>query len=1018
MANGMTETAGIYLLMQDNFNRPKGVEETYNWPQLCNLLTTFNVDGSDTKAGEGFSLALFDGAHRTKDRLAGRSGYVLDVEQATKMIDGVESEVGPVPHSVQDMRARLAASGYRAILYTTHSHTPKRPRYRVVIPFAEVMEVGDSRTDREKVVLLIEELGLKGMVDTSKLGAESFFFLPRCLEERGENAEAHVIEGPWIPEGRFGNLAAARAAEWRAAEEKIGATEGRGEPNPLVTKVVSKLKPLRVVMAELGYERDLYGDKWIAPTSVSRSYGVSIWTHPTTGVEKVVSHHASDPLSLHSAVWGVKAHDVVDLVIAAEFGIKADHTKSMHKLLEDMPERFASDGKAEEEKRKRAKAIQEAHPWESKAGLSFHEKAPMLAAPDYTPKVPESALPRKDHPEDEGTYIVTATGERPMELPIDDWPLITRQIVDIEWIMPGKADHWRACINAFRIYKVRMTVAESIALQGGVAWAAIENARRGGVKLGGDGASGVEMWRLDKDWRGDQAVEEASAALQDEIEWGTGVVAKVAEADAAIDLLNKPAYPTFPLDTLPPEFVDEVIRVCTRSKFDESAFAVMNLQAVAVAMGADAEVKVMDGWNVKMVMWVNLLGEPSAKKSPIIKTAMQPLVDLDRASAQHYKSEEATVRARSQDMPKAELERALKAIPRGRRMVTTDATMEKLGDILARDDQGDRGILMLKDELAGWIGGMDAYRDSNASKDRATWLEAIDGGYAAIDRINRGEVMVNNFAVSLAGTMQPEVLQKLAAKSSLKSDGLLQRFLFVFVSETDMVRLSDVEAWHADDGWSISAQVRRIANHPSYKRARFTLSLEAETVYDEVADYLQAARWVPEIDKGFGEWLGKAPAQLVRLMMVYATLWQAPDDQVIGEHAARQAAKVLLEYFLPCAIRAFEMVSGIPQDGDTKVVALWLLKQQAKRVNAITTRDMARSGPQCLRTTMDVVQAKMATFVAAGWITVSGEASYRCALHPTSFTITPGLAERFSGELEEALKVQAELLVKLRGGEE
>ena len=47
------------------------------------------------------------------------------------------------------------------------------------------------------------------------------------------------------------------------------------------------------------------------------------------------------------------------------------------------------------------------------------------------------------------------------------------------------------------------------------------------------------------------------------------------------------------------------------------------------------------------------------------------------------------------------------------RLVHSDATVEALADVL-RDNP--RGVLMVTEEFASWIGGIDAYRDGAGSK--------------------------------------------------------------------------------------------------------------------------------------------------------------------------------------------------------------------------------------------------------------------------------------------------------------
>ena len=83
---------------------------------------------------------------------------------------------------------------------------------------------------------------------------------------------------------------------------------------------------------------------------------------------------------------------------------------------------------------------------------------------------------------------------------------------------------------------------------------------------------------------------------------------------------------------------------------------------------------------------------------------------------------------------------------------------------------------MKRDELSGWIGGMEKYSATprGAAADRAFWLQAYDGGPYCMDRIIRGETFIPNLSISLLGGIQPA---RLGEFDGLTSDGLLQRFI-------------------------------------------------------------------------------------------------------------------------------------------------------------------------------------------------------------------------------------------------
>ena len=98
---------------------------------------------------------------------------------------------------------------------------------------------------------------------------------------------------------------------------------------------------------------------------------------------------------------------------------------------------------------------------------------------------------------------------------------------------------------------------------------------------------------------------------------------------------------------------------------------------------------------------------------------------------------------------------------RPRRYVISDITVEKLGEILARSP---RGLMVKRDELAGWIASMEKYGGKGGGgSDRAFWLQAYDGGPYTVDRISRGELHIEKLSVSILGGIQPERLAEIDA---------------------------------------------------------------------------------------------------------------------------------------------------------------------------------------------------------------------------------------------------------------
>src|SRR5262249_41559134 len=86
--------------------------------------------------------------------------------------------------------------------------------------------------------------------------------------------------------------------------------------------------------------------------------------------------------------------------------------------------------------------------------------------------------------------------------------------------------------------------------------------------------------------------------------------------------------------------------------------------------------------------------------------------------------------------------------PRGeKRYVTSDATIEKLGEIL---NENPRGVMIFRDELSGFLRSME--RPGHES-DRAFFLESWDGTHTKFDfdRIGRGTIHIEALCISILG---------------------------------------------------------------------------------------------------------------------------------------------------------------------------------------------------------------------------------------------------------------------------
>jgi hypothetical protein len=342
--------------------------------------------------------------------------------------------------------------------------------------------------------------------------------------------------------------------------------------------------------------------------------------------------------------------------------------------------------------------------------------------------------------------------------------------------------------------------------------------------------------------------------VDDELRW-----------EPPIDLWT--ARPVVPMriTCLPPRFREYVAEQCDLIGCDASVVGLSALVCAASVIddGFRVQPKEHDTtWTESARLWGAIVGDPSTKKSPGMRSAMSPVRKIDAKLAAQYADvmreheEELAAHAalRGKDKPPPP-ER-----PASPRVLTQNATVEALSDILKDNPQG---LLCAPDELSGWFGSLDVY-SKGGSKDRALWLEAYNGGPQRIDRVTRGHIFVPNWSACLLGGIQPDIFRSIASK--LDNDGLLQRFMVVIGTRagTDIDRTPNAEL--IADYHKILYQLREMRVRGEMEVYR--LAPEAQEVRRMFTATIDRAA-ATELPRGMAGYLGKWSGLFARLMCTY-----------------------------------------------------------------------------------------------------------------------------------------------------
>ena len=312
-----------------------GDPEATTWGAITEVLAHRREGFKD---GPGFVPARFalerDGRHvrRIKANLIARTAVALDIE-TSKL-------TGEVPPSPAEALSRAKALGIASHVYTSHNHNALTDiRYRVLFPLSA--EISPELPAAE---IVAERLGLAGVMDPSKAGAASLFYLPSCADDCAvghfsESVDGATLDADSITQAGNKALYARRAeAERIAAEAQALAAEkmaakiaaGFDPDDSLIEKLHVHLNLEGILLAH-GYEKS--GTNYRHPNSTSGCYGANIKT--LGGIERVFSHNATDPLHANNLPeWcgGVTAVDAFDVTAILDFS--GDRTKALRTLAE------------------------------------------------------------------------------------------------------------------------------------------------------------------------------------------------------------------------------------------------------------------------------------------------------------------------------------------------------------------------------------------------------------------------------------------------------------------------------------------------------------------------------------------------------------------------------------------------------------------------------------------------------------------------------------------------------------
>jgi Protein of unknown function (DUF3987) len=295
----------------------------------------------------------------------------------------------------------------------------------------------------------------------------------------------------------------------------------------------------------------------------------------------------------------------------------------------------------------------------------------------------------------------------------------------------------------------------------------------------------------------------------------------------------------------------------------------------------------------------------------------------DKVRAAHKKSETAPPPPADVSPPE----------PQAPRLRQNDVTVEKVATLLAC--AAPKGLLIVRDEMAGWLGGMNQYHDAG----RSFWIEAYGGRPYRVERQkNPMPIDVTRLVVAAYGGTQPE---KLATMLQDADDGLFSRVMWAWPSPVPF-RLGR-EKPGAD--WAIEAlnRLRELELEAPFvaegmpRPLMVKMAPEALPLMEAFARDMQAAQ--QEAGGLMRSAFGKARGLTLRLSLVLEMLWWTAQGGmtfppiILSVKAFLAAAALVAEYFMPMAERVYGDAAATETERNAATLARWIIKTKATEVH-------------------------------------------------------------------------------------
>ncbi|MBZ0105204.1 MAG: DUF3987 domain-containing protein [Sulfuricella denitrificans] len=419
--------------------------------------------------------------------------------------------------------------------------------------------------------------------------------------------------------------------------------------------------------------------------------------------------------------------------------------------------------------------------------------------------------------------------------------------------------------------------------------------------------------------------------------------------------LESAKLPPWPDDVFPGSIQDFVTALGTSTETPPELSAMMVLAAMSAATQGKYRVRVKADYFEPVNIWACAALPPGSRKTAVQMAAAAPLSAWEKVhreivepAIKKAQADHATITEQISYLRKlaakaqgaefeqlkreiADIEADLPEIPTAPQVWAQDVTPENLGTIMA--DNGER-MAVLSDEAGIFdiLGG----RYSGGIPNLDLFLQGHAGSPVRVNRGSRPPVFMQNPALTMGLSPQPDVLRGLTEKPSFRGRGLLGRFLYALPSSNLGYRTLDARPMLPDYRAQYEGILTAMLNHEMASDDQgdpcphiLKITDDALQVWQTFAHKVEAGMREGGTYAHLTDWAGKLPGAVARIAALFHIARHAlvsPWDKEISLDDMAAALR-MAEALSAHALAVFDLMGADPALDGARVVLRWIERE-------------------------------------------------------------------------------------------